>query len=95
MALPTLPAWLERALVKINEKVQADRKTLEDENEQMRSALEQADEGFSDWLVDFADDHHDPEAVLEARKRISENGTIGYITSKLDVIRTALATEGE
>lgn len=56
----------------------------------LTKALEQSMIALDDWLNTYADDHCDAKRVAEARARIAEYGTIGYIAHVQEINRRAL-----
>ena len=66
------------------------RKEREPEIEQLRTALKQSMTAIDDWLNDYAAELCDEARVAEARSRISEYGTIGYIAHVQEKNRAAL-----
>lgn len=54
-------------------------------------ALERSMTAIDDWLNIYADDMCDAERVKEAKERIGQLGTIGYIASVQQANRQALA----
>jgi hypothetical protein len=69
--------------------VQRDTKRLA-EVEELRKALFRSMAALDDWLADFADTESKPERVTEARNRIMEYGTIGYIANVQQQNRAAM-----
>ena len=57
----------------------------------LKAALLRSMIALDDWLNTYADDQCDPKRVQEARDRISEFGTIGYIADVQEQNRKALA----
>jgi len=60
-------------------------------------ALKASIVALNDWLCTYAYDQCDDQSVAEARKRIGQYGTIGYIAQVQDQNRRALAlaTQGD
>ena len=56
----------------------------------LRAALRRSMLALDDWLNDFAASECNPKRVNEARLRIMERGTIGYIASVQAQNRKAL-----
>ena len=58
--------------------------------ERLEAALRGADQALNDWINTYADDMCDQKDVAEARARIMEYGTVGYIAKHVAEIRAAL-----
>ena len=58
--------------------------------ERLEAGLRGADQAPNDWINTYADDMCDPKDVAEARARIMEYGTVGYIAKRVAEIRAAL-----
>jgi hypothetical protein len=54
------------------------------------AALERSNLAMNDWVSTYAAEMCNEADVAEARKRINEFGTLGYIGDVLDQVRAAL-----
>lgn len=59
--------------------------------DRLRSALEQSIVALDDWLHIHASEHCDAQRLSEAEHRVSEYGTLSYITRVQEFNRAAVA----
>lgn len=65
-----------------------------EENARLREALAASMLAIDDWLNTYASDMCDAQRVIEARARIAEYGTIGYIAHVQGINRAAIKSNG-
>ena len=67
----------------------------EAENERLREALDQSRIALDDWVNTYAPEFCDAARVEEARARIRQHGTLGYVATVQEQNRRALENSHE
>lgn len=86
------------AVMLLSAEIESLREQLHQKQHQVEAtsqALETASVALDDWLNDYAHDMCDPARVAEARQRLHERGTIGYIAQVQEKVRNALENRGK